>query len=177
MRRIYFPVGVHPDPVGFIARLDRRYRENKRVGWIYIMRNPAFREQLLKIGKTSRPPMQRAAELGAATAVPEDFELIYFVHVHDHHEAEKMVHRNLAQYRKSGAKECFDVPLRVAIGSLDQAAFEYPILMGKRPPLALPQYFGALTLTCPDCGSRQHIRQLAVEVMVKCSTCGRKLAV
>lgn len=169
------PVGAHANPFGFIAGLDRRYRENKHVGWIYIMRNRAFREQLLKIGKSRRPPMQRAAELGAATAVPEGFELVYFVHVSNHHEAEKMVHSDLVQYRKSVGKEFFDSPLRAALISLDHAAAAYPILMRKRPPVALPQCFGTATVGCPDCGVKQQIRQLAVEVMVKCSTCGRKL--
>ena len=32
-----------PNPFLFISSLDRRRRENKHVGWIYIMRNPAFR--------------------------------------------------------------------------------------------------------------------------------------
>lgn len=177
MNEYSIQMGVHPNPFGFIATLDRRYRENKHVGWIYVMRNPAFREELLKIGKSRRPPMQRAAELGAATAVPEGFELIYFVHVSNHHEAERMVHHHLAQYRKSAAKEFFDVRLRIVLTALDRAAATYPILMRKRPPVALPQYFGVAQVTCPHCSTRQQVRQLAVEVIVKCSTCGHKLAV
>ena len=168
-------VGIHPNPFGFIQTLDRRYRENKHVGWVYIMRNPAFREPLLKIGKSRRPPMLRAAELGAATAVPEGFELIYFIHASNHHQAEKMVHRALAGYRRSSSKEFFDVPLRVACGVLDQAAASYPILMRKRPPVALPQFFGFMEVNCVDCGTRLRVRQLATEVSVICSTCGRRL--
>lgn len=168
-------VGIHPNPFGFIAGLDRRYSENKHVGWVYIMRNPAFREPLLKIGKSRRPPMKRAAELGAATAVPEGFQLVYFIHASNHHHAEKMVHRALTEYRKSSSKEFFDVPLRTAIKALDHAAVSYPILMRKRPPQALPQFFEVSRVTCPDCNTCQTVRQLAVAVTAKCSTCGRRL--
>ena len=172
MNEGYIQVGVHPNPFGFIATLDRRYRENKHVGWIYVMRNPAFREELLKIGKSRRPPMERAAELGSATAVPEGFQLIYFIHASDHHQAEKMVHRELTAYRKSASKEFFDVPLRTALEALDRAAAAYPILMRKRPLVALPQCFGATAVACPNCGVRQRVRQLAVAVVVKCAACG-----
>ena len=168
-------VGVHPNPFGFITGLDRRYSEHKHLGWVYVMRNPAFREPLLKIGKTRRPPPQRAAELGAATAVPEGFQLIYFIHASNHHNAEKMVHRMLTEYRKSSSKEFFNVSLRVAFEALDCAAASYPVLMRKRPPQALPQYFEALDVTCPDCNTCQTVRQLAVAVTAKCSTCGRIL--
>ena len=168
-------VGVHPNPFGFIAACDRRYRENKHIGWVYVMRNPAFREPILKIGKTKRPPMLRAAELGAATAVPEGFQLIYFVHVSNHHNAEKMVHHALAAHRKSTSKEFFDVPLGTACKALDKAAGYYPILMHKRPPVALPQYFEIFDVTCTDCGTRQKVRQLAVTASITCSTCGGRL--
>ncbi len=170
-------VGIHPNPIGFILALDKRRRENRHVGWIYIMRNRAFRDPLLKIGKTRRPPTQRAAELGAATAVPEGFELIYFVHISDRHEAEAMVHRELAQFRKSSSKEFFTAPLARALAALDRAAAYYPILMRKRPPQALPQLFQTLEVTCRECGTNQRVRQLAVAAVVKCSKCGLALAV
>ena len=110
------PVGSHPNPLGFISTLDRRRAEHRHLGWIYIMRNAAFREPLVKIGKSRRVPYQRAAELGAATAVPEGFQLLYFIHVSDRHRAETFVHEELAQYRKRASKEFFTVPLRVGSG-------------------------------------------------------------
>jgi len=54
-----------PKPTSFdiINSLDKRLREYRHVGWVYIMRTPAFRRHLLKIGQSSRPPMLRAIEL------------------------------------------------------------------------------------------------------------------
>src|SRR3989441_9859673 len=100
-----------PTPFDIISSLDKRRREYRHVGWIYILRNRAFRDPLLKIGQSSRPPMLRAVELGAATAVPQDFEIIYFVHVADRHRAEQYVHSALASYRASPGKEVFSAPL------------------------------------------------------------------
>lgn len=89
---------------GHIKSLDRRYKVSKRVGWIYIMRNPAFKEDLVKIGRTSQSPLDRAAELGRSTSVPTDFEVIYFVHVLDTHRAERWIHNELVPYRKTSKK-------------------------------------------------------------------------
>ena len=36
-----------PTPFDVISSLDKRRREYRHVGWIYVMRNRAFREQLL----------------------------------------------------------------------------------------------------------------------------------
>ncbi len=38
-----------------IASLDKRRTEYKYVGWVYILRNRAFRDPLLKIGQSRRP--------------------------------------------------------------------------------------------------------------------------
>ena len=70
-----------PSPFDVIRSLDKRRREYRRIGWVYMLKNNAFKKPLLKIGRTARPPMERAHELGTATGVPEGFELVYFVHV------------------------------------------------------------------------------------------------
>ena len=78
-----------PNPFDVIRSLDKSRREYRRIGWVYMLKNSAFKKPLLKIGRTSRPPMERAHELGTATAIPEDFELVYFVHVSNRSDAEK----------------------------------------------------------------------------------------
>ena len=46
---------LRPDPFLVIRSLDKRKREYKYVGWIYILRNRAFKDPLLKIGQSRRP--------------------------------------------------------------------------------------------------------------------------
>jgi len=157
----------------FIDSLDRRYRANRRVGWVYVMRNSAFRDNLLKIGRSTRAPLERATELGASTSVPTDFELIYFVHASDCHEAERAVHRQLAEFRKTPDKEFFCVPLARAIEALDQAADQYPIPYRSRGQwYHLPQFFEPLVLKCLDCGTQNRVKPLLVETKAKCRSCG-----
>jgi hypothetical protein len=164
----------------YIKSLDRRYKVNKRVGWVYIMRNPAFRGNPLKIGRTSRAPMERASELGASTSVPSDFELVYFVHVRDQHEAEKFAHEILASYRKTKRKEFFDVPLSRAIEALDQAAAHFPIphvIKRGKTVLPLAQFFQPTVDKCPDCGGNNQVRLLMIKTKVSCRLCARTLRV
>ena len=165
-----------PTPFDVIRSLDKRRREYRHVGWVYIMRNRAFRDPLLKIGQSSRPPMFRALELGAATAVPKDFEIIYFVHVADRHRAEQYVHSTLASYRASPGKEFFSAPLTLAIEALARAAEALPVVIGSaRYARVLEQYFQAVTVTCEGCGTKNRIWQLAVTVIVKCRSCRKPL--
>ena len=48
--------------------------ENKEPGYVYILTNPSFREDWVKIGKSSRPVDVRSKELDN-TAVPLPFEI------------------------------------------------------------------------------------------------------
>ncbi len=161
-----------------ISALDRRYKINKRVGWVYIMRNPAFMESLLKIGRTARAPLQRAAELGASTSVPTDFELIYCVHVCDTHQAERWVHDELTQYRKTSKKEFFDVSLARAIEVLDAVAVRLPIrLAGRGVAPVLPQFFESVVVRCPDCDTPNTAKPLIIVTRLFCRNCRRALTV
>lgn len=163
---------------GRIKALDRRYKVNKRVGWIYIMRNPAFKEDLVKIGRTSQSPLERAAELGRSTSVPTDFEVIYFVHVRDCHQAERWIHAELADYRKTGRKEFFDLSLARAIEVLDAAAAGLPILLGGRGVApVLPQFFESVVVRCPDCDTPNTAKLLMIVTRLFCRNCGRSLSV
>ena len=140
------------------------------------MRNPAFRQLLFKIGQSSRPPMFRAVDLSSATAVPHDFQLVYFVHVADRHQAEQYVHAELASHRASPGKEFFSAPLVEAVEALDRAAASLPITVGRgKYAYVLQQYFGAVTVTCAGCGTQNRVRELAVTVAVRCRSCGKPL--
>ena len=161
-----------PTPFDVIKSLDKRRREYRRIGWVYVLKNRAFKEPLLKIGRTARSPMERTHELGTATAVPEGFELVYFVHVANRNDAEKYVHDALATYRKSPKKEFFEVPLTRAIEALDRAAESFPIVVGRGSSArVLPQYFQSSNVRCPSCGKTNRVRQLGISVYLKCRVC------
>ncbi len=184
---------LYSQAVWFISDLDRRYRINKEVGWVYALRNSEFKKPLLKIGRTSTTPHLRARELGYETGVPGRFDLIYFVHAVDCMYAENFVHQQLAKYRTTG--EFFEVSISRAVEALDEAAAHYPINMDMARPKKrrsaagaraarttrlggdkwLPQVFHHVVSPCPHCGQKNKIHDLAISFRPKCGKCRRNL--
>ncbi|HKI83934.1 MAG TPA: hypothetical protein VKA63_06330, partial [Candidatus Krumholzibacteria bacterium] len=58
---------AYSNAVFYITGLDKRYKINKRVGWLYAAYNPIIGGSVLKIGMSSRPPPQRGRELAQST--------------------------------------------------------------------------------------------------------------
>jgi len=162
----------------YIESLDKCRRKNRNLGWVYILRNSAFREPLLKIGESSRYPIFRARELSAATAIPEGFCVVFFVHVVDRYAAESWVHAWLEPHRKTHNKEFFDVPLPKAIEALERVAEIYPVVSGRgKNRRVQPQLFAPFTTRCPQCGTENRVRWLAIPIVPKCGDCGAPLSV
>ena len=63
-------------------------------GWIYVLVNSST-PGLVKVGRTTRPPADRAAELSAATGVPTPFVVAFDQAFADCCEAERLVHAEL----------------------------------------------------------------------------------
>ncbi len=63
----------------------------KEAGYVYILTNPSFKEDWVKIGKSSRPVDIRSKELDN-TAVPLPFEIYATLKTVKYSEAEKLIH-------------------------------------------------------------------------------------
>lgn len=63
-------------------------------GYVYILTNPSFREDWVKIGKSSRPVDIRSKELDN-TAVPLPFEIFATMKTVKFNEVEKLVHKTI----------------------------------------------------------------------------------
>ena len=84
---------------------------NKEPGYVYILTNPSFREDWVKIGKSSRPVDVRSKELDN-TAVPLPFEIFATMKTTKYNEAEKLVHRYIERFtnlRIRNNREFFNV--------------------------------------------------------------------
>lgn len=81
-------------------------------GYIYVLANSAMPD-LVKVGKTTRTPAERAAELSKVTSVPTPFIVVYEQLVEDCTTAEEFVHTMLQQksYRESDNREFFRAPV------------------------------------------------------------------
>lgn len=66
----------------------------KEAGYVYILTNPSFKEDWVKIGKSSRPVDIRSKELDN-TAVPLPFEIYATLKTAKYNEVEKLIHKTI----------------------------------------------------------------------------------
>ena len=93
-------------------------------GYVYILTNPSFREDWVKIGKSSRPVDVRSKELDN-TAVPLPFEIYATLQTTKYNEVEKLVHKTidrLTDLRIRQNREFFNVVPSVALDILRDIA-------------------------------------------------------
>ncbi len=90
---------------------------NKEKGYVYILTNPSFREEWVKIGKSNRPVDIRSKELDN-TAVPLPFEIFATMETVKYNEVEKLVHKTidrLTDLRIRQNREFFNVAPQIAL--------------------------------------------------------------
>lgn len=66
----------------------------KEAGYVYILTNPSFKEDWVKIGKSSRPVDIRSKELDN-TAVPLPFEIYATLKTCKYEQVEKLIHKTI----------------------------------------------------------------------------------
>ncbi|WP_054870593.1 GIY-YIG nuclease family protein [Caloranaerobacter sp. TR13] len=81
------------------------------MGYIYVMRNPAYKDDILKIGKTNEHPDKRASEL-YDTGVPVPFEVIFKKKTDYYNELENFLHYRLKDKRINPSREFFRTSLK-----------------------------------------------------------------
>lgn len=92
-------------------------QDDCRQGYVYILTNPSFKEDWVKIGKSSRPVDVRSKELDN-TAVPLPFEIFATMRTCKYNEVEKLVHKTidrLTDLRIRQNREFFNVAPQIAL--------------------------------------------------------------
>lgn len=90
---------------------------NNDLGYVYILTNPSFREDWVKIGKSSRPVDVRSKELDN-TAVPLPFEIYATLKTAKYDKVEKQIHKQidrLTDLRIRQNREFFNIAPSVAL--------------------------------------------------------------
>ena len=80
-------------------------------GYVYIMTNPSFKEDWVKIGKSKRLPNVRSREL-FNTAVPLPYEIYATLRTSKFSEAERLIHKNfdrISDLRINKNREFFNI--------------------------------------------------------------------
>lgn len=81
------------------------------VGYVYVLTNPSFKENWVKIGRSKRLSEERAREL-YNTAVPLPYEIYAILKTEKYVEAEKAIHRSidrLSNLRINKSREFFNI--------------------------------------------------------------------
>ena len=92
----------------------------KEPGYVYILTNPSFKEDWVKIGKSSRPVNVRSKELDN-TAVPLPFEIFATIRTVKFNEVEKLIHKTidrLTDLRIRQNREFFNIQPQIALDIL-----------------------------------------------------------
>lgn len=92
----------------------------KEPGYVYILTNPSFKEDWVKIGKSSRPVNVRSKELDN-TAVPLPFEIFATIRTVKYNEVEKLIHKTidrLTDLRIRQNREFFNIQPQIALDIL-----------------------------------------------------------
>ncbi|MCP4346191.1 MAG: GIY-YIG nuclease family protein [Desulfobacterales bacterium] len=87
-------------------------------GFVYILANPAYKENLYKIGYTEQTPDERAAGLSKSTGVPAKFQPVHEVEISSYWKpklVEQIIHSRLDKFRYTEDREFFELPLEKAV--------------------------------------------------------------
>ncbi len=92
------------------------------VGYLYVLANSAM-PNMIKVGKTTRSPEERAIELSKATGLPTPFIVVYEQLFADCSEAEFFVHAYLEAkgYRVADNREFFNAPVSMVVKAISLA--------------------------------------------------------
>lgn len=103
-------------------------------GFIYVMSNPSYKNERLKIGISKHDPTsQRVIEL-YSTGVPEPFKVEYYAFVENYEAAEKIVHSTLDNKRPNKDREFFTCSVPEAIIAIrNHTKIKYEEIIYKSP--------------------------------------------
>ncbi len=107
----------------------------KEKGYVYVLTNPSFREDWVKIGKSKRLPDVRRKEL-SNTAVPLDYEVYATLYTEKYNEVETMIHKSIdriSDRRINEKREFFNIPPEDAYDIL----YDIKLLLGDEAVLEL----------------------------------------
>lgn len=99
---------------------DKQPKEDKSDGgYVYALINPSM-DGLVKIGKTSKAPKERAKELSSATGVATPFIVAYYRKFKNYDNAEKALHNYFEAkgVRYNSTREFFEIEINEAIDAI-----------------------------------------------------------
>lgn len=106
----------------YLSRTKFRSREIEGEGneWVYILSNPVYGHNIIKIGYTTSSPELRKETIDKATGVPIPFQVEYAKQCRNGRELEQAVHQYLSKERINPNKEFFQISIEDAKQVIDR---------------------------------------------------------
>jgi T5orf172 domain len=150
-------------------------------GFIYIMSNAAFRDGLIKVGKSDRDPNEHRKYELETTGVPQNFTVEYYAFVDDHHRIERLLHGKLDHKRPNKQREFFHASVEevvLAIRELTPVKYEYigdSVSKSYSAPKNVPlNGSGKISAFCKHCSSTYEHLYEECHNHVRCLLCCTK---
>lgn len=118
--------------------------KEQKSGYVYILVNPSM-PNMIKIGKTTKHPLDRVKELSAGTNVPTPFQVAYYQPCPDIDYVEKRMHESFDSKRVKENREFFTTSIFKAATCLDS-------IVQNHSNFEPPTPFAELFATFPDRG-------------------------
>ncbi len=136
-------------------------------GFIYILINPSM-PGLLKIGKSTRPSEDRAAELSAVTGIAAPFVVACEWNTSDCDTAELRVHERLEGWRYSKDREFFRLPLKEAVKIVSEICQQF---ISTRSESNRASSICTASVVCSHCRCPYTVTLIHGESVVICPYC------
>lgn len=94
-------------------------------GYIYIAHSAALKDNIFKVGRTRKHPLERMSEISVATGVPSTYLSHYHWFVSDCFKVESLIHAELNQYRFTPNREFFLAPYDTIFDVANRICKEY----------------------------------------------------
>ena len=91
-------------------------------GFIYIMSNPSYRDEIIKIGKSAQDPEGQRVSTLRSTGVPSAFKVEYYAFVKEYDSVERQIHHRFASKRVENDREFFTCSVPEAIVAIREIA-------------------------------------------------------
>lgn len=143
----------------------------KEPGYVYILTNPSFREDWVKIGKSSRPVNVRSKELDN-TAVPLPFEIYATLKTEKYDIVEKKIHKaidRLTDLRIRQNREFFNIKPELALEIFKDEAMildDAVITMYENNQPIVPKPAAPVELTKPAISHRPRFKFSMVNIPI-----------
>jgi len=154
-----------------IEGFDKRRREYKHLGWVYVAQNSCFVDKVFKIGQTQTSPSERMDI--SVRQPPYTKNLISStLYMYPSIWPPRICPSGIERFPAKSWKRIFNAPLMTIVKTLDEAGnlFQTPLVKTQHAGM-LPPALEKQIVSCPKCKKKSRVPLLGIGITVTCTAC------